>query len=428
MRQERKPWHLRRNRLEVALLPVVRTLAARVRDAEHRVKLRAFRIAVDERDRAAELSQVDSQIDREHALAGPTAAATHGDHVTNAGRREGSPGFWRERGRNRGRHERGARSTLHSPDNVLGSRAMMTLRAAALFGLLAISATRLTTCRSPGETTEGTTPGRPEPKDVNLAGVDTSAFTSREKGEWSGLVSDLLAPCPDQPVSLAQCVQESRACRACTPAARFLVDQVKQGRTRTQAEAAYRARFSADKIKNIEIGDSPAKGAPDAPVVIVEWADFECPFCGAVKPVLDNTFDKYPGKVRMVFKHFPLPMHQNAEKAARSAVAAQRQGKFWEMHGELLRQPADARPRQRRAHGAEGRSQPGAVQEGPRQRGDRGRGGSRSEAGRGPRHPGHALHLHQRAALPSSQDFERDPRRVDLARDRAHHRRYHTEG
>jgi protein-disulfide isomerase len=213
---------------------------------------------------------------------------------------------------------------------------MMTLRAAALFGLLAISATRLTTCRSPGETSGNGTPERPEPKDVNLAGVDTSAFTSREKGEWSGLVSDLLAPCPDQPVSLAQCVQESRPCRACTPAARFLVDQVKQGRTRTQAEGAYRARFSPDKIKNIEIGDSPAKGAPDAPVVIVEWADFECPFCGAVKPVLDSTVEKYPGKVRIVFKHFPLPMHQNAEKAARSAVAAQRQSKFWEMHGELF--------------------------------------------------------------------------------------------
>jgi predicted DsbA family dithiol-disulfide isomerase len=213
---------------------------------------------------------------------------------------------------------------------------MMTLRAAALFGLLAISATRLTTCRSPGETTEGPTPGRPEPKDVNLAGVDTSAFTSREKGEWSSLVSELLAPCPDQPVTLAQCVQESRPCRACLPAARFLVDQVKQGRTRTQAESAFRARFSPDKVRNIELNDSPSKGAPDAPVVIVEWADFECPFCGAVKPVLDNKLEKYAGKVRVVFKHFPLPMHQNAEKAARSAVAAQRQNKFWEMHGELF--------------------------------------------------------------------------------------------
>lgn len=213
---------------------------------------------------------------------------------------------------------------------------MMTLRAAALFGLLAISATRLTTCRSPGETTGDATPGRPEPKDVTLAGVDTSAFTSREKAEWSSLVSELLAPCPDQPVPLAQCVQESRPCRACTPAARFLVDQVKQGRTRTQAEAAYRARFSPDKVKNIELYDSPAKGAPDAPVVIVEWADFECPFCGRVKPVLDSVLDKYQGKVRVVFKHFPLSMHQNAEKAARSAVAAQRQGKFWELHGELF--------------------------------------------------------------------------------------------
>ncbi len=212
----------------------------------------------------------------------------------------------------------------------------MTLRAAALFGLLAILGTKLTTCRSPGESGGESTPGRTEPKDVNLPGIDTSALTGREKSEWSQLVSELLAPCPDQPVNVAKCVSESRSCRACTPAARYLAEQVTRGRTRSQAETAYRARFSPDKIKNVEIGDAPIKGPPDAPVLVVEFADFECPFCGAMKPVVDSLFEKFPGKVRLVFKHFPLPMHQNAEKAARASVAAQRQGKFWEMHKELF--------------------------------------------------------------------------------------------
>src|SRR6185369_4276472 len=109
---------------------------------------------------------------------------------------------------------------------------MMTLRAAALFGLLAILSTKLTTCRSPGESGGEVTPGRSEPKDVNLPGIDTSALTGREKSEWSQLVSELIAPCPDQPVTLAKCVSESRSCRACAPSARYLAEQVRRGRTR----------------------------------------------------------------------------------------------------------------------------------------------------------------------------------------------------
>ncbi|HVJ15055.1 MAG TPA: thioredoxin domain-containing protein [Polyangiaceae bacterium] len=213
---------------------------------------------------------------------------------------------------------------------------MMTLRAAWMFGLFAILGTKLTTCRSPGESGSDAAPGKTEVKDVNLPGIDTSALTAREKSEWSYLVSERLAPCPDQPVSVAKCVSESRPCRACVPAAGYLVDQVRAGRTRSQAEAAYQARFSADKIRNIELQDSPSKGPSDAPVLIVEFADFECPFCGAVKPVVDSLFEKFPGKVRLVFKEFPLSMHQNAEGAARAAVAAQKQGKFWEMHGLLF--------------------------------------------------------------------------------------------
>lgn len=211
----------------------------------------------------------------------------------------------------------------------------MSSKILAIVGLVALFGNRLTTCRSPGEGGgDANQPARE--KSVELKGVDTASLTARERADWSGAVSELLTPCADQPVSIAQCVTESRHCRACLPAARYLADQVRRGRTRSQVDAAYRARFAPDQVKNIDLGDSPSKGLSGAPVVIVEFADFECPACGATRPVLDQLIEKNPDSVRLVFKHFPLSMHQNAEKAARASVAAQRQGKFWEMHAVLF--------------------------------------------------------------------------------------------
>jgi protein-disulfide isomerase len=214
---------------------------------------------------------------------------------------------------------------------------MFSVRAAGALALIALFSSKLTTCRSPGETgSSEAAPARSEAKDVNLPGIDTASLTGREKGEWSRYVSELLAPCPDQPVSVAQCVQENRACKACAPAAKFLVKQVQRGRARSQVETAFKARFAPDQVKNISIDDSPVKGAPGAPITIAEWADFECPGCAAASPKLDEIVARYPGQVRLVFKHFPLSIHQHAEKAARAAVVAHKQGKFWEMHHALF--------------------------------------------------------------------------------------------
>ena len=213
---------------------------------------------------------------------------------------------------------------------------MFSLRLAGAALGFALFNSQLTTCRSPGEGGSEPAPAHAEAKDVTLTGVDTAALTGREKADWSRYVSDLLAPCPDQPVSLAQCVQENRSCKQCVPAANFLVKQVRRGRARAQVEAAYRGRFSPDMIKNIELDDSPAKGPAGAPVLVVEFADFECPACGAARPVLDELYKRYDGQMRFVFKNFPLSIHQYAEKAARAGVAAHKQNKFWEMHAVLF--------------------------------------------------------------------------------------------
>jgi protein-disulfide isomerase len=68
----------------------------------------------------------------------------------------------------------------------------------------------------------------------------------------------------------------------------------------------------------------------------VEFADFECPYCQRIAPLLDQLFDKHKTEVRMVYKFMPLPMHPRGEPAARAAIAAQNQGKFWEMDRALF--------------------------------------------------------------------------------------------
>jgi protein-disulfide isomerase len=88
--------------------------------------------------------------------------------------------------------------------------------------------------------------------------------------------------------------------------------------------------------QKVDIVGSPVRGKEDAPVTLVLFSDFECPWCGKLEPVLAELLAKNPDKVRIVFKHLPLPMHQQAEAASLAAIAAQKQGKFWEMHDALF--------------------------------------------------------------------------------------------
>ncbi|MGM0558219.1 MAG: DsbA family protein [Myxococcota bacterium] len=102
----------------------------------------------------------------------------------------------------------------------------------------------------------------------------------------------------------------------------------------SEDEDAQPALADSDKIP---IGNSPVLGPADAPVTIVEFADYQCPFCSKSHKTMEAIREQYGDGVRVVFKHYPLPFHKQAEAASRAAIAAGEQGKFWEMHDLLFR-------------------------------------------------------------------------------------------
>lgn len=101
---------------------------------------------------------------------------------------------------------------------------------------------------------------------------------------------------------------------------------------------AARPQIDPNKVYQIPIADSSIRGPKNAPVTLVEFSDFQCPFCAQTTPLIDQVLAAYPKEVRLVYKQFPLEqIHPNALNAAKAAIAAGNQGKFWEMHDELFK-------------------------------------------------------------------------------------------
>jgi protein-disulfide isomerase len=80
----------------------------------------------------------------------------------------------------------------------------------------------------------------------------------------------------------------------------------------------------------------PTKGPKDAPITIVEFSDFQCPYCVRAEKTVTELLAAYPGKIRLVYRDFPLPIHPLAPKAAEASQCAEDQGKYWEMHDKLF--------------------------------------------------------------------------------------------
>lgn len=209
----------------------------------------------------------------------------------------------------------------------------------ALLGLFSLGAS----CNGGGREVGAATAPETTAQIEKLDSVDTSVLTDGERRTWVGLVNELLSPC-GEPVSVAQCVSESRACGTCVPSARYLVRLVSEGYEKREIEELFSSRYDPKKKVNLDLSNSPVRGAPMAKVTIVEFSDFECPHCGSAHPMLSNLLREFDGKVNLVFKNYPLDSHKNAMPAAMAAVAAGNQGKFWELADKLFEHQRELSP------------------------------------------------------------------------------------
>jgi protein-disulfide isomerase len=102
-----------------------------------------------------------------------------------------------------------------------------------------------------------------------------------------------------------------------------------------RAKASIEIHIDAPRVDVRATG--PSLGPNDAPVTIIEFSDYQCPYCSRAEPVIKQILERYPSEVRLVFRHFPLEqMHPQARGAAEAAACANEQGRFWDFHGKLF--------------------------------------------------------------------------------------------
>jgi protein-disulfide isomerase len=112
-----------------------------------------------------------------------------------------------------------------------------------------------------------------------------------------------------------------------------------------EMEKNFKVDYLLEPLRVEVAATGSARGPATAPVTIVEFSDFQCPYCKRVLPTLDQIAEKYGDKVRVVYRQFPLvSIHPNAQKAAEASLCAADQGKFWEMHDLLFNEQQKLNP------------------------------------------------------------------------------------
>ena len=172
---------------------------------------------------------------------------------------------------------------------------------------------------------------------AQVPNVDLSGLTEGDKTSFMKLIQKFSSAC-GKAQSLEQSLKSDPRCKRSVFAARYMAKLLKLGLLPSEAEEHYADRFGPDvyQYKNIDVKDAPVRGDPGAPIAIIEFSDFQCPHCKHAQLPLEQLLGEFP-QVKLYFKHYPITRaHPYAQGAAQAAVAAGKQGKFWQYHDKLF--------------------------------------------------------------------------------------------
>ena len=166
-------------------------------------------------------------------------------------------------------------------------------------------------------------------RDSLPAGIDLGKLDEHQRKVFDQAVNREPSAC-GKGHSLLYSVNNDHACRASFYAVRYVARLVDSGLSESEIVDKVEQRFRAPRVPNIDVSQAPSKGAASGRVTLVEFADYECAHCKEAQGVMHTLLADYPNDLTLYFKHFPLGGHVGALNGAMGAVAAQKQGKFWQ--------------------------------------------------------------------------------------------------
>lgn len=179
---------------------------------------------------------------------------------------------------------------------------------------------------------------------TSLPGIDFSGLSAARKTAALNIMRDTGCTCGCG-MKVAQCRVVDPPCTYSQGIANLILKGVREGKTPDEVVKMVenspigRPRAPQKVLEDpVQIGitGAPSLGKDTAPIVLVEFSDFECPYCAKAANDIHEIMAAYPNEIRLVYKQFPLSMHPHANMAALASLAAKQQGKFWEMYDKMF--------------------------------------------------------------------------------------------
>jgi protein-disulfide isomerase len=227
----------------------------------------------------------------------------------------------------------------------------LTARAALLAALLAGCAAKGPASPAPPPVASAATPAAVEADPTTpeglLPGIPLDNLTDAQKQLVADFAQDEFCYC-GCPHTVSQCLRTHGGCHHAKRMARLASRLAAAGVTKAELlklVTAYYASFDRPRRARLDVtAFGPPQGDPAAPVTVVEFSDFTCPYCQLLRPSLEKFVADRKGRLKLFYKPFPIESHPNAVEAAQAGEWARDQGKFWDMHDVLFTSPHAVSP------------------------------------------------------------------------------------